>query len=110
MSVAEVENLFIVEELLNVVNQLQGFTDNSRVDKAKKYIIEERYKPEIEKQVRAATISEIKYQLSIIDVSGSDDVTVQSRLDAFFENFNYFEAKKPFESLFTTAYNNSDYR
>jgi len=110
LSVAEVENLFIVEELLNVVNQLQGFADNSRVDKVKKYVIEERYKPEMEKQIRAATIAEIKYQLSIIDISGSDDVAIQSRLGTFFESFNYFETKQPFESLFMTAYNNSDYK
>lgn len=110
LSVAEVENLFIVEELLNVVNQLQGFTDNSRVDKAKKYIIEERYKPEMEKQIRAATIAEIKYQLSIIDISGPDDTAIQNRLGAFFEGFNYFKTKQPFESLFMTAYNNSDYK
>ena len=97
LSVSEVENLFIVEELLKVVNQLQGFTDNSRVEQAKKYIIEKRYKPEIEKQICAATIAEIKYQLSIIDISGTDDTAIQNRLSAFFDNFNYSETKQPFE-------------
>ncbi len=110
LSVSEVENLFIVEELLKVVNQLQGFTDNSRVDQAKKYIIEKRYKPEIEKQICAATIAEIKYQLSIIDISGTDDTAIQNRLSAFFDNFNYLEMKQPFEILFMTAYNEFNYK
>lgn len=110
LSVSEVENLFIVEELLKVVNQLQGFTDNSRVDQAKKYIIEKRYKPEIEKQICAATIAEIKYQLSIIDISGTDDTAIQNRLSAFFDNFNYLEMKQPFETLFMTAYNEFNYK
>lgn len=110
LSVAEVENLFIVEELLDVVNERQGFTDASKVDEAKNYIVEHRYKPELEKQIRAATIAEIKYQLSIMDVSGQNDEAIQSAINDFFESFDYLEKKKPFETLFIQAYQNKDYK
>lgn len=110
LSVAEVENLFIVEELLNAVNQIQGFTDTVRVENIKKYIISNRYKGELQSQIRSATIANIKYRLSVLDVSGKDDETIQGTLNEFFENFNVSAARQPFESLFTTALDKYDYK
>ena len=110
LSVAEVENLFIVEELLNAINQIQGFTDTVRVENVKKYIIEERYKGELQAQIRSATIASIKYQLSVLDVSGKDDEIVQGALNSFFENFDFSATKQPFECSFTAALDEHDYK
>lgn len=106
--VAEVENLFIVEELLNVVNQIQGFNDTDRVENIKEYIINNRYKGELQSQIRSATIANIKYRLSVLDVSGNDDEVIQETLNGFFNNFDIAAVKQPFESLFTAALN--DYK
>ena len=110
LDVAEVENLFIVEELLQAVNQLQGFTDQSRVEAVKSYIINTRFSGEINKQIRSATISEIKYRLSTLNVSGQADEEIQGKLSQFFENFNYNSIKQPLEEAFTTAKTAQDYK
>lgn len=110
LDVAEVENLFIVEELLQAVNQIQGFTDQSRVDAVKSYIIDTRFSGEINKQIRSATVSEIKYRLSTLDVSGQADEEIQGELSHFFENFDYSTIKQPIEEAFTTAKTTQDYK
>ena len=70
--VAEVENLFVVDELLTLINQHQGFSDTSRIDNVKKYI-EDRFCQQIASQICEATVSEIKYRLSGIKVSKKPD-------------------------------------
>ena len=110
LDVAEVENLFIVEELLQAVNQVQGFTDQTRVDKVKSYIIDDRFSGEINKQILSATISEIKYRLSTFDVSGQADEEVQGKLNQFFEKFDYTAIKQPIEENYTAAKTARDYK
>lgn len=110
LDVAEVENLFIVEELLQAVNQLQGFTDQSRVDAVKAYIINTRFSGEINKQIHSATVSEIKYCLATLDVSGQADEEIQGKLSQFFDNFDYIGIKRPIEENYTTAKANQDYK
>ena len=110
LDVAEVENLFIVEELLQAINQIQGFADQSRIDAVETYIIDTRFSGEINKQIQSATISEIKYRLSTIDVSGQADEEIQNQLSRFFENFDYTSIKRPVEEAFTTAKATRDYK
>ena len=110
LSVAEVENLFIVEELLDVVNQLQAFPDRSAVDNVKNFIIETRFKNNLQKQILSASIAELKYQLSILDVSGSDDTTVKNAISNFFGNLDFSQIKAPIEEKFKSAYQSHDYK
>ena len=110
LDVAEVENLFVVEEILQAVNQIQGFTDQSRVDEVKSYIIDTRFSREINKQIRSATISEIKYRLSTLDVSGQADEEIQNELSHFFEEFDYNTIKQPIEEGYAAAITIRDYK
>ena len=110
IKVAEVENLFIVEELLDIVNRLQGFPDRTRVESIKDFIIDTKFSSEINRQIRAATIAEIKYLLSTLDVSGDADEEIQNRINHFFENFDYAEIKRPIEENFIASKNSRDYK
>lgn len=110
LSVAEVENLFIVEELLDVVSQLQGYKDRTGVNLAKSYIMEKRFQPELQKQIRSAAIAEIKYQISVLDISGSDDTDIQNTIANFFSGINFGKIKQPFEERYTSAYDSRDYK
>lgn len=109
IGVAEVENLFVVSELLEVVNELQGFTDQTKVEKAKTHIANE-FAADLSRQIRSATIADIKYRLSVLDVSGEDDESIQSRVSNFFQNFNYDEVKHPIEEQFAAAKDTGDYK
>lgn len=51
LKVAEVENLFLVDNLLRTINSIMGFTDSSKIDAVKRYIIEDRFAPQVNHQV-----------------------------------------------------------
>lgn len=95
---------------MQAVNQLQGFTDQHRVDLVKEYIINTRFAGELNKQIHAATVSEIKYLLATLDVSGQTDEEIQGKLSLFFAGFNYEGVKRPIEDAYTNAKTNNDYK
>ncbi len=89
LEVAEVENLFLTEELLQVVNRIMGFPDNSRIENVKKYIIEERFRGEINKQICEAVVSELKYRLSVANISKRNEEKAKETLNKLFEEIDY---------------------
>lgn len=95
---------------MDVVNQLQAFPDRSAVDNVKNFIIETRFKNNLQKQILSASIAELKYQLSILDVSGSDDTTVKNAISNFFGNLDFSQIKAPIEEKFKSAYQSHDYK
>lgn len=109
LEIAEVENLFCVEEILNVINSHQGFTDFYNIDKVKKYIIEERFSKQIKNQICKAVISEIKYLLSTYDLNGKDLDTVRGNFDSINNKILFEDIKKKIEERFENALNKKDY-
>lgn len=89
LEVAEVENLFLTEELLQVVNRIMEFPDNSRIENVKKYIIEERFREEINKQICEAVVSELKYRLSVANISKRNEEKAKETLNKLFEEIDY---------------------
>ena len=89
LEVAEVENLFLTEELLQVVNSIMEFPDNSRIENVKKYIIEERFRGELNKQICEAVVSELKYRLSVANISKRNEEKAKETLNKLFEEIDY---------------------
>lgn len=89
LEVAEVENLFLTEELLQVVNNIMGFPDKSRIEDVKKYVTEKRFKKELNRQICEAVVSELKYRLSIANISKSNEDEAKETLNELFEEINY---------------------
>ena len=106
LEVAEVENLFLTEELLQVVNSIMEFSDNSRVENVKKYIIEERFRGEMNKQICEAVVSELKYRLSVANISKRNEEKAKETLNKLFEEIDYDAIKREqimkFERIFET--------
>lgn len=105
IDVAEVENLFITEEVLQIIDEHLGFANNdSRVGKVKTYIINDRYKEEIANQINNSIISELKHKLSTatIDASLQSMETIISNQD--FEQLNIAQ-----NILFNKAMETNDY-
>lgn len=109
LKVAEVENLFLVEELLNVINKILKFPDNSRVLEIKNYVIEKRFQPQINNQICGAVISEVKYQLSIANITGKKDDEVKQSLEVAYNNIVFENIKVAKENLFIETFNTNDY-
>lgn len=68
LNVAEVENLFCVEEVMEIMNQNQGFPDRRKIDDAIDFIINTKFKNQIEQQKAKAIVSEIKHRLTVYEI------------------------------------------
>lgn len=109
LNVAEVENLFLVEELLDVVNSIMGFEDGSRIDTVKQHIIDDRFKPQINHQICDAIIYELKYRLSIANITGKKDEEVKQSLADTYNGIIFEDIKTSKESLFNEALDSNNY-
>ena len=109
LKVAEVENLFLVEELLNVVANLLAITDNRVVENIKKYIIENRFSCEVNRQICEAVVSEIKYQLSIIELSKKNEIEASQTLQQVMEKITYESVKDSIEQSFQEILQSKEY-
>ncbi|MDN6292942.1 MAG: DUF4435 domain-containing protein, partial [Tetragenococcus halophilus] len=103
LQVAEVENLFLVEELLEVVKQILNPGDNDKVEKIKKSIIEKRFANQKNKQICEAVVSELKYELSVIDISSKNEDEVKQKLGEAYEAISYDSVRENIEEKFNNA-------
>ncbi len=69
LKIAEVENLFITQEILGIINQYLALADETAIDRIMNFVMRTKYANMKNQQIRLASISEIKYQLSILDIS-----------------------------------------
>lgn len=109
IKVAEVENLFLVDELLKEVSNLLAFKTDDEVDKVKDYIMNQRFAREINRQICEAIIAEIKYQLSIIKLSNKNELEAEQSLRNAFETISFENVKCAIEAKFQAVLNSKNY-
>lgn len=109
IDVAEVENLFLVEEVLVTINSILGFTDRERVDSIINYIVQERYLRQIRRQICQALVSEIKHRLSCIEITGTSEDEVEQRLATGYGNISYESIKSEISQKFCELRSAQDY-
>lgn len=110
LGVAEVENLFLVEELIRFMAERLAVSDiEQAVDKVKNFVIKTKFANIINKQICQSVVSEIKYQLSCIDISSKSETDAKSTLQAGLEAINYDVIKTDKERLFTEILSKNDY-
>lgn len=107
LEVAEVENLFLVEELLQVVTNILGFSGKTEIEKIKDSI-KQRFKNEINKQINEAIVSELKYELATLSIPTDNEDKIKKILDNFCINSVYNEIKSKQEKKFKEAETYSD--
>jgi ABC-type cobalamin/Fe3+-siderophores transport system ATPase subunit/ArsR family metal-binding transcriptional regulator len=103
LNVAEVENLFLVGEVLTVANEIRAPQDNKIAEKIQYAIIEDRYKKQKEQQILEAVKAEIKYRLSTIEISGTTDDEAKEALKNVVDSINYASIRNEIESKFNNA-------
>lgn len=107
IDVAEVENLFLVEELLLVVNEMMAYPNNDKVESIKNKILEQ-YNNQIQRQICEAVVSELKFKLSSIDISKRNEEDAKATLDNAYDQISYDAIKEEKENIFNSASN--DYK
>lgn len=109
LKVAEVENLFLVREILDVVNNIMGFTEDEKVKKVIKYIIETRFSKEINRQICESVVAELKYKLTTASISKRNEEEAELTLQSLYSGISYETLKQDHESKFINVLNSQDY-
>lgn len=110
IEVAEVENLFITEELIKTIARLHGKDENEAFKQVCDYIVKERFQNQIDSQICQAVVSEIKYRLSVIDINKNDDDKAKETLSQCLKSIDYEIIKQEVEKRFDEASVSADYK
>lgn len=89
LDVAEVENLFITEELIRLMAEHMGKDANETFEKIKNYVINIRFSSQIESQICQSVVAQIKFKLSCVDISKRNSKQAKASLGAAFQSINY---------------------
>ena len=103
IEVAEVENLFIVEELVRLMAVHMGKDQDGVFEAVKKHIIHDRFAKQINGQICEGTVADIKYRLSCAEISKKSDTEAKASLYAALAKIDYDSIKKEQEHKFQTV-------
>lgn len=109
LKVAEVENLFLVEELIRLMADRLGQNPDDIFAKVKDYIIHIRFAHQIDKQICQSVVAHLKYQLAAAELSKKNDDEAKTSLDAVLKAIDYEKTKAEQEAKFKEALSEDDY-
>ena len=110
LQVAEVENLFLVENLIRFMASYLERDPDEAFAEVKDYVIQQNFAKQIDKQICQAVVANLKYQLSCADISKKNEAEAKSSLNAVLSNINYDKTKASEEGKFRDALAQNDYR
>lgn len=110
LEVAEVENLFLVEEVIKTVAKKFGENENESFEKVKDFVVNTKYSNMINRQICQSVVAEIKYRLSCIEISKSNEDDSKTSLQTGLNSIDYDAIKQEKENIFNWALNNKDYK
>lgn len=109
INVAEVENLFLVEELLRLIATHLA-TDVEKVfADIKKYVVEERFANQITGQICESVVAQIKYKLTCAEISKKNETEAKTTLESTLASIIYDDIKTQEETKFKGALNSGNY-
>lgn len=103
LKVAEVENLFLVEELIRLIADHLGQSPDESFAQIRKYVIHTRFAHQIDRQICQSVVAHLKYQLTAIELSKRNDDEAKNSLNTALQNINYEETKAEETSKFRGA-------
>lgn len=109
LEIAEVENLFCVEEVLRYINKYVGFDNDDKIKEVKEYIIERRFSAQIDTQIAKAVASEIKYLLNTYDLGAKKIDDIEKNFNLITSKISFNEIKEKIDKQFKNALSNRDY-
>lgn len=107
LNVAEVENLFLVEELVRWLATHLGRNADEVFAEVENYVIHERFDNQIHKQVCQSVVAQIKHKLSCVEVSKKSEEEAKSSLNTALNELDYEAIKEEEGKRFDDAKNGS---
>ena len=87
--------------MIRAVAKTMALDGDEIFDKVKKYVVEDRFCKQIDSQVCQAVVSEIKYQLGVVNLSNSNESKVKEDLETAFRNISFDDIKNRIEVKFS---------
>lgn len=109
LDVAEVENLFLVEEVIRLLAAHLGRNPDEIFANIKNYVIRDRFAKQINKQICQSVVANLKYQLASIELSTKNDDEAKSSLDTAMQSIDYEKTKSEQEPKFREPLDRRDY-
>lgn len=110
INVSEVENLFLVEELVRWFASYMGKNADEVFDAIKTFVIDTKFANMINSQICESVVAQIKYLLNGARVSNENEAAAKATLNVALASINYDAIKATEETRFTDALNNKDYK
>ena len=109
LKVAEVENLFIVEELVRLMAAHMGKNADEVFAKVKDYVIAERYANQVNRQILQSVVAEIKYRLTCADISKKGETEAKQSLESIYSSIEYDKIKDEQRAKFQAPLGSKNY-
>lgn len=109
IDVAEVENLFITEELIKFTASYLGLDSAKIFSEVRKYVVEQRFANQINGQICKSVVSEIKYRLMVAAVSQKNEAEAKASLEASLNAIDYEAIKVVQETKFRETLKSGNY-
>lgn len=108
LEVAEVENLFLVEELIRLMAERFAMDPDRCFDEISKSI-HARFSSQKERQICQSTVAHLKYQLASIELSSKNNDELKHSLDTALESIDYDRVRDEEETRFQSVLDDGDY-
>ena len=103
IEVSEVENLFLIDGLLKIIAEHMAIEPNTAISAIHSYVIEERFKKQIQTQICQSVVAQLKYQLNSAEISKTNEQEAKRSLDNILANIDFEKIKKEQEKIFNDA-------
>lgn len=110
LNVAEVENLFLVEEVIRIIAKQFGDDEADAFHRVKDFVINTKYSNMIDHQICQCAVYEMKYRLSCIEISKTNDADVKRSIQEELNKIDYDDIRREKEKVFYNALDNKDYK
>lgn len=110
INVAEVENLFLVEELIKLMAEQFGENVDTAFHNVKQFVIDVRFSNQINGQICESVVAEIKYRLSSAEISKTDEAKAKESLESVLSSIDYDQIKSEQEQKFQQVLNSGNYK
>lgn len=110
INVAEVENLFLVEELIKLMAEQFGENVDTAFHKVKQFVIDVKFSNQINGQICESVVSEIKYRLLSAEISKASEIKAKESLESVLSSIDYDQIKSEQEQKFQQVLNGGNYK
>lgn len=110
LQVAEVENLFIVEELVRAVATYIGCDPDVSFNKVYDFVVHQLFDKQIQMQICQSVVAVLKYTLNVAEISKKDEESAKESLNTLLNNINYDSVKSDIEKKFMDVKKSGDYK